>query len=449
MSRLWNEAQSVIQIGLAVILAAFVVSISPVRSVAAGSIVIGQGPIKGITVGGVNEYLGIPYAAPPVGNLRWTPPQPPAKFKGVFQATQFGSVCPQIPTFEPFGDGSFIGDENCLFLNVYVPNRPAPTHGFPVMVWILGGSFVIGAGSDYDPTPIVSKADVIVVTINYRLGAFGIFAHPAIDAEGHVNANYQLMDQQFALKWVRDNIGAFSGDRKRVTIFGQSSGAIDIIANLASPTAAGLFNNAIMESQAIDFQDYFPVWSSLADAETSGVALAAALGCADQTSKCLRSVPASTLAQQSPVWAIIDGTILTQTPETAISTGNFNRVPVIIGTNHDEGRFAVVGASYDFLGTHLTDDEYQAAVAANIGLPEDDPFVVLLVTDLYPLTNYPPPPGVQSAPLTLGALGTDFFFACPSHQATVALSNYVPTYAYEFNDENAPVLKGLPPTSFP
>ena len=149
-------------------------------------------------------YLGIPYAIPPVGTLRWRPPHPPAKFTGVFKATKFGFRCVQ-----PNGIGGTFGSENCLFLNVYVPTAPQPAHGFPVMVWIHGGALTTGSGSDYDPTPLVEKGGVIVVTINYRLGVLGFFAHPAIDAEIHPKANYGLMDQQFALQWVQRNIGAF------------------------------------------------------------------------------------------------------------------------------------------------------------------------------------------------------------------------------------------------
>ena len=176
---------------------------SPRTAVAAGAIVTDQGPLKGISTPGEDLYLGIPYAAPPVGNLRWRPPQPPARFRELF-GHQFGNPCVQ-----PDGIGGTFGSEDCLSLNVYVPTAPQPAHGFPVMVWIHGGAFVTGTGLDYDPTPLVEGGGVIVVTINYRLGVLGFFAHPAIDTEGHTNANYGLMDQQFALEWVQRNIGAF------------------------------------------------------------------------------------------------------------------------------------------------------------------------------------------------------------------------------------------------
>jgi para-nitrobenzyl esterase len=405
---------------------------------------------------GENQYLGIPYAAPPVGRLRWLPPQPPADFSEVFQATKFGEVCTQN---QAFFVGTPIGSEDCLYLNVYVPDVVPPPHGFPVMVWIHGGALVSGAGSLCDPTPLVEKGNVIVVTINYRLGLLGFFAHPALDREGHLNANYGLMDQQFALDWVRRNIGGFGGDHKRVTIFGESAGGFSVLSNLASPTAAGLFQRAISESGAYaEFQDY---WDSislvpLAAAETMGTALVPAgmslatdVGCSSQTAQCLRAIPASTLVEAQPrtlfpalglVFPIIDGTVLTQTLDAAFKSGAFNRVPVISGTNHDEWRL-FVAFQYDLEGNPLTDAEYQAAVAGFLQPVPDLPLQFVL--GVYPLSNYPPPPGYfVRAPQALGALGTDSLFVCTSRNA-----EYVPTYSYEFNDETAPSV--LPPLSFP
>src|SRR5215510_3149051 len=172
-----------------------------------------SGVVTGSTINGVNEFLGIPYAAPPVGSRRWRPPKHYGFFQGFFfRATQFGSACAQ-----PGG----IGSEDCLFLNVYTPSVASDEREschWPVMVWIHGGGLQIGSADSYDPTPLV-KRGVIVVTINYRLGYLGFFEQSAIDAEGHLNANYGLMDQQFALKWVRKNISGFCGDPGRVTIF--------------------------------------------------------------------------------------------------------------------------------------------------------------------------------------------------------------------------------------
>lgn len=422
------------------------------------TVVTNQGPLKSndSTTGAgyfpmnATEYLGIPYAAPPVGDLRWMPPQAPAPFKGVFEAN--GSLTRSCP--QPDGAGGLIGDENCLFLNVYVPNISQPAHGFPVMVWIHGGS---STGSFFDPAPLVEKGGAIVITLNYRLGLLGFFAHPAIDAEGHLNGNYGFMDQQFALKWVQKNIGAFGGDRRRVTLFGQSAGGSSVYANLASPTAAGLFQRAIGESGAsLEFQDYFNFIVPLAQGETEGTGLvpsgtsqAASAGCPSQTAQCLRAASALALVSAEPgtSFPFVDGTILTQTPTAALATGQFNRVPVISGGTHDEWR-SFVAFQYD--GT-LTDAGYPAAVASLEGTTVDDPFIQFLVNVLYPLSNYPPPPGVPSgAPLALGALGTDEIFACPERNSVRSLSQYVTTYAYEFNDENAPPFALIPcPSCFP
>lgn len=417
------------------------------------AIVTEDGPVKGIISPEINQFLGIPYAAPPLGALRWTPPQPHGRWHGVLEATQLGNECPQLDFF-----GNEFGNEDCLFLNVYTPGvkKNENKHdGLPVMVWIHGGAFVSDSGGLYDPSPLVEKGDVIVVTINYRLGVLGFFAHPALDAEGHLNANYGLMDQQFALRWVRRNIAAFGGNPNRVTIFGDSAGGLSVYSNLASPTAAGLFQRAIAESGAYtSFQDYQQAIVSLATAEGTGTVFAASVGCGNQTAQCLRAMSAAALVQAEPsietfhsFYPVVDGTVLTQPPGAAFASGQFNRVPVISGSTHDEWR-AFVALDYDYLGTPLTDADYPAAVAAFVGLPVADPFVQLVLF-LYPLGNYPPPPGVVSAPLALGALGTDAVFACPARNAAQFLSPYVPTYTYEFNDENAPLNHGYVPASFP
>jgi para-nitrobenzyl esterase len=269
-------------------------------------------------------------------------------------------------------------------------------------------------------------------------------------------------DRQFALKWVQKNIAGFGGDPNRVTMFGESAGGYSVYANLASPTASHLFRGAISESGSFDeFQDYFDFVVSLATGETTGTAfvppgdsVVASVGCSSssETSKCLRSVPASTLVAVQPglLFPFVDGTLLTQTPGEALASGQFNRVPVIHGTNHDEWRLQVAD-EYDFGVGPLTDAEYPAAVSALFfGQPVSSPFIQFLINTEYPLNNYPPPPGVVSAPLALGALGTDVIFACPARNADLLLSQYVPTYAYEFNDENAPPAQSLiPGLTFP
>ena len=361
-----------------------------------------SGLVIGFRSNGVNEFLGIPYAAPPVGNLRWRPPQRYGSFPGFFlEATQFGSECTQA------GGGS----ENCLFLNVFTPpgasgNGGGP--GLPVMFWIHGGGLTEGSSNPYDPRQLV-KTGVIVVTINYRLGYLGFFAQSAIDAEVHLKGNYGLMDQQFALKWARRNIAAFGGDPHRVTIFGESAGGQSVYANLASPLAAGLFSGAIAESGSYaEFQDYFSDIITLVQGETtgssavpSGAAIADSVGCTNQKVSCLRAVPASTMVagEPFPVYPFVDGTLLTQTISAAFASGEFNQVPVISGSNHDEYRL-FVAVDYDLVGNPiLTAAEYDTAVNALWG-PELSPPVLAL----YPFSNYP------FGGEALGASGTDGVF---------------------------------------
>ena len=228
------------------------------------AIVTEGGPLKGFINGNITEFLGIPYAAPPVGALRWTPPQSYGRWHGVLDASSFGNVCTQ-------GGG---GSEDCLFLNIYVPNfkKNGNKHGgaMPVMFWIHGGGLISGAGSDYDPTPLVNQG-VIVVTINYRLGYLGFFAQTALDSEGHDAGNYGLMDQQFAMGWVQRNIGQFGGDPSNVTIFGESAGGHSVYCNLASPTAAALFAHAISESGSyLMFDNFIQSIVTLPVGETTG-----------------------------------------------------------------------------------------------------------------------------------------------------------------------------------
>jgi para-nitrobenzyl esterase len=360
-----------------------------------------------------------------------------------------------------------VGSEDCLYLNVYVPDSDAPARGFPVLVWIHGGGLTFGAGSDYDPTPLVEKGGVIVVTINYRLGFLGFFAQSALDSERHPVGNYGLVDQQFALRWVRRNIGAFGGDRKRVTIFGESAGGLSVYSNIASPTAAGLFQRAISESGAyvsfaghVPFADYLVGIVPLAVAESTGALglgfvpagndVATSLGCGNQQADCLRALTATTIIGANPpgVFPFVHGKVFRQPPGVAFNAGNFNRVQVISGSNHDEWRYFV--ALQELTLGPLTDAEYPAAVAATVAflfLP-NPVLATELATNVYPLSNYiGQPPGLQRAPLALGALGTDIVFACPARNAALLLSKYTPTYTYEFNDETAPSF--FQPLSFP
>jgi para-nitrobenzyl esterase len=389
-----------------------------------------NGAVRGLARGTVDEFLGIPYAAPPVGALRWRPPQPAASWPGVRDATQFAPHCPQSPT--PFGQAS--ESEDCLFLNVFTPSHQGTGSRHPVMVWIHGGALVTGESDDYIPIKLVEDG-VTVVTINYRLGALGFLAHPALaDANGQ-SGDYGLMDQQAALRWVQHNIASFGGDPYNVTIFGESAGGLSTLSQVASPQARGLFERAIVESGSYNLTQ-----ASLSSAEAAGEAFAARAGCTSQTAACLRSLPVSAiLANQSAAGYTpnINTEVLPETLKSAFATGTFNRVPIINGTNRDEWRLFV--ALSELEGNPVTASNYQSMISSTLGV---SPAVAAVIAAKYPLSAFPSPS------IALGAVGTDAIFACPALAIDQSVSRFVPTFAYEFNDENAPE-NFLPPVSFP
>jgi para-nitrobenzyl esterase len=401
-----------------------------------------SGPVRGaVTPAGIREFLGIPYAAPPVGNLRWRPPVAHAPWFQPLEATNFANHCPQPPS--PFGRASIT--EDCLFLNVFTPLSSDSFRLHPVMVWIHGGALVTGESDDYDPTALVEDG-VIVVTINYRLGALGFLAHPAFAAENtdpdhdrDIDSNsagdYGLMDQQQALRWVRDNILFFGGDPLNVTIFGESAGGLSVFSHLVSPPAAGLFHKAIIESGS-----YALTTQTLATAEAAGTAFATAAGCTSQTAACLRALPITAiLANEDPAGYTpnIDGEFLPLSLGTALATGQFHRVPVIQGTNHDEWRL-FTALDFDLTIGPIANNEaaYEAALATLVGPAAP------IVSAQYPLASFP------SADIAFATAGTDAAFACPALAADLSMSPFVPVSPYEFNDENAPQ-DFLPPVSFP
>jgi para-nitrobenzyl esterase len=388
-----------------------------------------DGQVRGKDAGSSYSYLGIPYAAPPVGSLRWRPPQPPAHWRGIRLATRFAPHCPQPASV--FGRASM--SENCLYLNVFRPARPEGSD-LPVMVWIHGGGFVGGESDDYNPSGLVADG-VIVVTINYRLGALGFLADPVLASRpGGPSGDYGLMDQQAALRWVKDNIRSFGGNPANVTIFGESAGGQSVLLQLISPTARGLFAKAIAESGG--YADY-PL--PLATAEAQGAAFAAKAGCASQTAKCLRSLSVATILadqNQSGASADIDGLVLTEPFKQALASGNFSHVPVIDGSNHDEWRLFVALATFE--GQPVTAANYQLTIASTLHVT---PQLAAIIAAQYPVSAYP------SAPLAMSAVGTDAIFACPTLLVDQDLAKYTRTYAYEFNDENAP--SGYPSPGFP
>ncbi len=285
---------------------------------------------------GIRVFKGIPYAQAPVGDLRWRAPKPPAPWEGVRAADKFGAACMQTPYPEgsPYRSAAEPVSEDCLYLNVWTPAK-SNRERHPVMVWIHGGAFTRGSGSTpaYDGEELAKKG-VIVVTINYRLGIFGFFAHPELTRESDRNSsgNYGILDQIAALEWVQKNIGAFGGDPRRVTIFGESAGSWSVNILTATPLAHGLFQRAIGESGAL-----FAGLPTLADAEKRGLAVAKQLG-ADSIAA-LRARPAEDLlkAQGNLASAIVDGWLLPQQITAIYAEHKQNDVPLLIGSNADEG----------------------------------------------------------------------------------------------------------------
>ncbi|MCT7350802.1 carboxylesterase family protein [Streptomyces sp. 15-116A] len=393
------------------------------------------GQVRGEAGESAYSYLGIPYAAPPVGDLRWKPPAPPARWTGARDATTPGNPCMQANSSTPWGDlaGPGTPSEDCLYLNVHAPAERSP-RARPVMVWIHGGGFTIGSGTFYDGSELAARGDVIVVTLNYRLGAFGYLAHPGLAEESPegVSGNYGLLDQQAALRWVRQNIAAFGGDPGEVTVFGESAGGGSVCQHLVSPRARGLFHRAIAQSGC-----GFPLPTQQSQQHT-GTSWADTLGCADVA--CLRAKPASALltAAQNPGarWVPnVDGRVLPlQIPE-ALEKGRFHRVPVLQGTTADEGRLTVA-TTYDLAGRPLTAAGYPVAVRALYGVRAD------AVLARYPLAEYGTPAEA------LGAILTDSQFACLQSRTARLMASHTRSYQYEFADRHAMDYLNLP-VSFP
>lgn len=344
----------------------------------AGPVVhVADGALLGRETGdpGVQAFMGIPYATPPVGPLRWRPPQPPAPWSGVRDATRFGPACMQWH----WPGVAAIPSEDCLSLNVWAPIRhDGPP--LPVMVFVHGGGFVFGSGAEpvYDGTALAGHK-VLLVTLNYRLGVFGFLAHPALTREGGgTSGNYGLLDQIRALRWIQANIGAFGGDSHRVTLFGESAGGTSVAMLLASPLAHGLFAQAILESPALGWR-----FMTLAEAEQTGVSIGSDIAA-------LRRAPAQSLVagnamiqsrapRMAPVplpFPVVDGQILPDQPNALLTRPDGFRMPMMIGTNADEGQsFAAHwnGLSPGDYAQRLSDLFGERAAQAAMIYPAHDP----------------------------------------------------------------------------
>ncbi len=315
---------------------------NPVRVKVAGGILEGA-----IEAGGVQSFKGVPYAKPPVGELRWKDPQPLPAWKGIYVARKFGPRSFQNKTYSDMIFRSEKMSEDCLYLNVWVP-AGAKRGSFPVLVYFHGGGFVCGDGSElrYDGESMARKG-IITVTVNYRLGVFGFFSHPELSKESnhHSSGNYGLLDQSAALKWVNENIKAFGGDPARVTIAGQSAGSISVSAQMASPLSKGLFSAAIGQSGSI-LGSITPI--SLSEAEQNGMKITrmARAGSLEE----LRKIPATALfgvsTQEDAPYGrpVIDGYFFPETPLKVYSTGKQADIPLLAGwTSAEIGYSGILG----------------------------------------------------------------------------------------------------------
>ena len=399
-----------------------------------------SGAVRGVVApgddGGVRLFQGIPYAAAPVGALRWRAPATPIPWNGVREAVTPGLRCIQDVRVDP--DYGRPTSEDCLNLTVWAPVSADVKRPKPVMVWIHGGGFLNGSSDLYNARRLVTRGDIVVVTINYRLGALGFLAHPALTGADGGPGNYGLADQQAALRWVQTNIGAFGGDPARVTIAGESAGAISVCDHLVAPESAGLFRAAILQSGPCQAQ------ADLAAGERISIGYAAKAGCPDTPAarQCLLALPPGRLEDGPPFVRIganvlsgpVTGTErLPVPPNTVADRPPTARVPVLIGSTADEFTLFVA----------LTYLKQKSLPPYRTLLTETFGTEAPAVAARYPLTRYD-----GSAGLAYAAAVTDGVFACPIDAMARGLARRAPVYAYEFGDRHAPAPEPLRHTPF-
>lgn len=403
------------------------------------TVTVESGPVKAMLNDKTRTFLAIPYAAPPLGDLRWKAPQPPLPWSGTLANIDWGHNCAQksspIVTNYDF-------NEDCLTVNIWTP-RPAPKDA-PVMVFFHGGAFLVGGIQDpiYDGSALASHG-VVVVTVGYRLGALGFVATPALTAEDPAGAAGQqgFLDQRAALKWVQRNIAAFGGDPKNVTIFGESAGGISVIMHMVSPGSAGLFTHAIVESGPTLSRPGLAVrWPAVPSVQTEhpsisaydlGQQLVKGLGCdgAGDPLVCMRSKSADEVIAAVPLpsfnlrglmmqpvwWPVIDGVELPDEPYDMLKGGKYTQVPLLIGTNRDEGSF------FEKLVTVVsTPADYEGELSAEFGNQAST------VEGQYPLSGFPTPGDAATA------VFTDHLFTCDARRVARAAVPNGPVFRYHF-----------------
>jgi para-nitrobenzyl esterase len=400
-----------------------------------------DGPVCGVTANGQTDYLDIPFAAPPVGVLRWRPPQPVQPWTTTYQATERAAGCLSPGLAGTVEAGT---SEDCLYLEVQEPAGTKPGENLPVMFEIHGGGF-LGEFRDDDGTNLINAGDVIYVYTAYRIGILGFLADKAL---GPHSGDYGLQDQQAALRWVRNNIAGFGGDPKSVTIFGESAGGASVCDQVASPTAKGLFQRGISISGFYNFNVNTIWWpadckSKLlteTQAQKEGAQFAAKVGCgnASNVAACLRAVPADTLVEaggqfEAPfaggaIGPIVNGTTLPMSPAEAFKTGHVNRVSLMIGVGRDEFNGGIYTNSLGETVVANTPAQYRQLVTQQFGS------LAPTVMRLYPLRQFPSP----SPFIAYRTIMADAFSVCPALTSDAQVSKYIPVYAYEDDDSDSP-----------
>jgi para-nitrobenzyl esterase len=392
-----------------------------------------SGPVRGERAPTVDSFEGIPYAHPPTEEGRWRPPQPVNSWRAPRDATKPGPACAQNDPGKPAGTLLPGSSEDCLYLNVTSPRHQRR----PVIVWIHGGGNTSGSGSEYDATRMATRGDVVVVTINYRLGVFGFFGYPGLTGSG----TFGLQDQQAALRWVHANVAAFGGDPADVTIAGQSAGGVDICAQLTAPGSAGLFTRAILQSGSCrtkvptyaDLTGHVQVstggfFAPVKARETAGQSVARQLGCAGtEALRCLRHThpdPADLLKYEAAGFGPAFGTgTLPENPVTALAAGRVHPVPVLSGNTRDEARLTTM--LVELLAGPFTAQSYDSVLRTTFGAG-----VAGAIERTYPAG--------ADAGLAFATMDTDRVFACPQLETGHQLARVSRTYGYEFADPDAP-----------
>jgi para-nitrobenzyl esterase len=412
--------------GLVVTLALVALSLARSGAATPPEVTTADGTIRGVAGWATQSFLGIPFAAPPVGALRWMPPAPVTPWPGVRDATRRAQPC----ATEGFGDGPRTTNEDCLYLNVDRPASAAPGDRLPVMVFIHGGGNFSGSTTIYDGVRMAEVTHAIVVMPAYRLGVFGSLA---LRGAGGGGGTFILQDNLAALRWVQRNIAAFGGNPDDVTVSGQSSGGTDVCTLLAAPSAAGLFRQAVVQSGLCGGGTPFES-GSLAQAQADTAALAATVGCTgtDATvAACLRAKPAGTVldAWKGRSGTAYGTTLLPLSLADAVARGRIVHVPVLIGFTRDEWwsfEHALYPLSAAGLQQQFADTFHERAAA---------------VAAAYPVAAYP------HREYALGAAVGDNLIVCPSLRLAGALASVVPVSVYEFADRTAPPFKSLNPAN--